>query len=128
MGTIVGAHALSGLRHFALFTLHLSERGSDQFTITHLSTSKELRRIQNQIAIISREYTFGGDVIARITSKLAGCGHSIGTKIEPYWKNPARNALMLHKRWSKSKGETPVYKSIRTAKAKGRLNTLAFLR
>jgi len=34
---------------------------------------------------------------------------------------------MLHKRWSKSKGETPVDESIRALKAKGRLNKLAFL-
>jgi hypothetical protein len=35
---------------------------------------------------------------------------------------------MLHKRCSKSKGETLVCESIRARKAKGRLNKLAFLR
>jgi hypothetical protein len=81
MGTIVGTHALSGLGHFAFFTLHLGERGSDQFTITHLSTSKVLRRVQNQIAIVTREYTFGGDVIARITVNSQAAAIRLGRKL-----------------------------------------------
>jgi hypothetical protein len=42
-------------------------------------------------------------------------------------ENPARNALMLHKRASKSKGESSRSALGFTGKEKGRLNYLAFL-
>ena len=35
--SIVGALSLSGLRHYTFLSLHLGERGPDQFTVTHLS-------------------------------------------------------------------------------------------
>jgi hypothetical protein len=98
MGTIVGTFSLSRLGNDAFFTLNLGKRRSDQFTVTHLfTTSKLLRRVQNQIVIKTREPHLAGMCSAE-HGKLAGCGHSIWTKIEPYCKTLQGMTLMLHKR------------------------------
>jgi hypothetical protein len=66
-------------------------------------------------------------VIARITVNSQAAAIRLGRQLNRIGKTLQGMTLMLHKRWSKSKGETPRSKSIHTLKAKGRLNKLAFL-